>query len=84
MKNEKANYLYLFTNISKFLKFMQANFICCHYNNCRNFNNEWLRQMIYYKFPERVIYGLLRDNISFNDLSAEVYIEYSSNYKKFA
>jgi len=38
--------------------------------------------MIYNKFPERVIYGLLRDNLSFSQISAEIYIEHCTNYEK--
>ncbi len=61
---------------------MQVNFICFHHSQLEKLRDELLSKMIYNKFPERVIYGFLRDNLSFFKISAEIYIEHSTNYEK--
>lgn len=78
----KRDYTELLKRISPLFDSMRVNFICFHHSQLEKFGDELVSKMIYNKFPERVIYGLLRDNLSFFQISAEIYIEHCTNYEK--
>lgn len=48
----------------------------------KQYNKENVKNMIYSKFPERVIYGLLRKYSSYRTLDVDIYIESETTYKK--
>ncbi|WP_138420582.1 DUF3800 domain-containing protein [Aquibacillus sediminis] len=59
-----------------------------HYNftalaNRRDFGEDLIEKMIYTKFPERIIYGLLRGYGRSIDVITDIYIEESTEYASF-
>ncbi|AZT91547.1 hypothetical protein ELD05_13630 [Caldicellulosiruptor changbaiensis] len=56
--HNQDKYFDLLSSLTPFYKFIHANFLLYHYQNFRNINDNEFKQMIYSKFPERVIYGL--------------------------
>ncbi|MGN7942990.1 DUF3800 domain-containing protein [Niallia sp. RD1] len=86
----KADYR---TNIVKALNLIAEyhhllKFNVIHYDysmlaNRRGFGEDLIDRMIYTKFPERIIYGLLRGYGRTVDITTDIYIEDSTEYKSF-
>lgn len=72
--------------ISQFHDMIKFNVIHYDYSvlaNRTEFDKDMIDRMIYTKFPERIIYGLLRGYGRTIDISTEIYIENSTEYQAF-
>lgn len=77
---EKRVYQEVINIFSKYSSLCSFNVI--HYHLPPNSNQSDLKEMFYSKLPERVLYGLLRSQPEYNGVSADIYIEFSTEYEK--
>lgn len=81
----RENVIKVLKTFAEFHNMIKANVIHYDYTllaNRSQFNSEMVEQTIYTKFPERIIYGLLRGYSKTVSISANIYIEKSSEYQK--
>lgn len=72
----------LMTYLSKYYKLIDINIIYKKNNNPTNLNNIEVKDMMYYKFPERIIYGLLRGYNMHTKVITDIYVEDATEYKR--
>ena len=79
-RGHKANYIEKISIFSKYLKYCNLNIISYRMPNSNHIDQETVKNMIYTKFPERVFYGLLRNNGEGLYIDADIYMEEASEY----
>ena len=72
----------IMTYVAKFYKLLDINIIYKEHRNYTNIKNNQIKDMMYYKFPERIIYGLLREYNQHTKVVTDIYIEEASEYEK--
>lgn len=82
----RENVINILKVIAKFHNMIKFNVIHYDYSmlaNRREFGEDLIDKMIYTKFPERIIYGLLRGYGRTIDITTDIYIEDSTEYQSF-
>lgn len=81
--NHRTRIYTLMKYISKYQKLLDVNIIYKeHSNTTAHVTNEDIADMMYYKFPERIIYGLLRGYNLHTKIITDIYIEDANEYKR--
>lgn len=70
----------LFTEMSPYLYMCRANILLYTKKDC---GNDQFNDMVYSKFPERIFYGLLRDNGQLMNINANIFMEEATEYRDF-
>lgn len=81
-RGHMANYIEKISVFSKYLKYCSLNIISYRIPNSNHIDQETVKNMIYTKFPERVFYGLLRNNGEGLYIDADIYMEEASEYNE--
>lgn len=88
MKNtQMKNIKKLFLEIFKFIDLIDFNAILFDEITIDKYNlkpekKDIINTMIYEKFPERILYGLLRNLYSYKEINVDIFIEHSTEYIK--
>lgn len=83
---KRNNIIQILTFISNYHHVIKFNVIHYDYSmlaSRKEFKKDFIQKMIYTKFLERIIYGLLRGYGRTVDINTEIYIEDSSEYRSF-
>lgn len=81
----RANIMTVLKDIAQYHQLIKINVINYDYStlaNRANFGRDLIEQMIYTKFPERIIYGLLRGYGRNTNITTDIYIEHATEYEK--
>ena len=79
---EMRNYIEKITLFSKYLKYCSLNIISYRTPSSTHIDQKTVKNMIYTKFPERVFYGLLRNNGNGLYIDADIYMESATEYRE--
>lgn len=82
----RQNITKVLKEISKYHHIIKINVINYDYSALTNrigFGKDLIEKMIYTKFPERIIYGLLRGYGKNTNIETDIYIEDSTEYQSF-
>ncbi|MGM7637610.1 DUF3800 domain-containing protein [Bacillus sp. Hm123] len=83
---DRRNIIQVLEFIAKYHNMIKFNVIHYDYSmltSRKEFESDLIDKMIYTKFPERIIYGLLRGYGRTVDLTADIYIEDATEYQSF-
>ncbi|MGL5715182.1 MAG: DUF3800 domain-containing protein [Paraclostridium sp.] len=81
-RGHMANYIEKIRVFSKYLKYCNLNIISYRMPNSNHIDQQTVKNMLYTKFPERVFYGLLRNNGEGLYIDADIYMEEASEYNE--